>query len=135
MQKRTRAMETSVWDPAASLDSRRSGALYLEAALEDGDSAVIKAALESAARSPCLPLGERSLLAAVLEDGADIRQLRGASDRTSAYWARPIWRRRWPTPYEGPAWMMATRSVCLLGTGTNGGAETQNLERCRSWLF
>ncbi|MFP4306289.1 MAG: addiction module antidote protein [Desulfococcaceae bacterium] len=42
---------THPWDPAEHLETREDVAAYLEAALEDGDPAVISAALGDIARS------------------------------------------------------------------------------------
>jgi probable addiction module antidote protein len=42
---------TTVWDPAEHLDTEEDMATYLEAALEEGDSALIAAALGDIARA------------------------------------------------------------------------------------
>ena len=44
-------LKTTRWDPAESLADARSRAAYLEAALEDGDAAVVAAALGDIARA------------------------------------------------------------------------------------
>lgn len=44
-------IETKIWDPAEHLDSEEKIALYLDAAFEDGDAAVIAAALGDIARA------------------------------------------------------------------------------------
>lgn len=46
-----KAIKTTVWDPAMYLASPRSIAAYLEAAFEDGDPALIAAALGDVARA------------------------------------------------------------------------------------
>jgi len=46
-----KVLKTTVWDPAESLSTPRSIAAYLEAAFEDGDSALIAAALGDVARA------------------------------------------------------------------------------------
>ena len=43
--------ETRLWDAAEHLETKEDMAAYLEAALEDGDPALITAALEDIARS------------------------------------------------------------------------------------
>jgi probable addiction module antidote protein len=50
-KSRTKAPKTTVWDPAEYLRSPRSIAAYLEAAFEDGDPALIAAALGDVARA------------------------------------------------------------------------------------
>jgi probable addiction module antidote protein len=45
------ALKTTLWDPLEYLDSPESIAAYLEAAFEDGDSALIAAALGDIARA------------------------------------------------------------------------------------
>lgn len=44
-------LETSRWDAADHLDSREAVFAYLEAVLEDGDSALIAATLNDVART------------------------------------------------------------------------------------
>jgi probable addiction module antidote protein len=46
-----KALKTAVWDPAEYLASPKSIAAYLEAAFEDGDPALIAAALGDVARA------------------------------------------------------------------------------------
>ena len=60
------AFTTIPWEPAHSLESREAVASYLEAALNDGHPAVITAAVQSASRSPCVTLGVRAALLAIL---------------------------------------------------------------------
>jgi probable addiction module antidote protein len=43
--------KTTIWDPAERLDSPEAERLYLEAAFEDGDPALIAAALGDVARA------------------------------------------------------------------------------------
>ncbi len=45
------ALKTTQWDPSKYLDSPKSIAAYLEAAFEDGDPALIAAALGDIARA------------------------------------------------------------------------------------
>ncbi len=45
------ALKTTQWDPAEYLDSSKSIAAYLEAAFDDGDPALIAAALGDVARA------------------------------------------------------------------------------------
>jgi len=45
------ALKTKAWDPSEFLDSSESIAAYLEAAFEDGDPALIAAALGDIARA------------------------------------------------------------------------------------
>jgi probable addiction module antidote protein len=45
------ALKTTLWDPSEYLDSPESIAAYLEAAFEDGDPALIAAALGDIARA------------------------------------------------------------------------------------
>lgn len=45
---------TRPWDPAEHLETQEDMAAYLEAALEDGDPAVVSAALEDIARSKAM---------------------------------------------------------------------------------
>ena len=44
-------VKTKRWDPAEHLDTKEAAAAYLEAAIEDGDPALIVAALGDIARS------------------------------------------------------------------------------------
>jgi probable addiction module antidote protein len=46
-----KTLRTSVWDPAEYLSTARSIAAYLEAAFDDGDPALIAAALGDVARA------------------------------------------------------------------------------------
>ena len=46
-----KALKTTVWDPSKYLSSPRSIVAYLEAAFEDGDPALIAAALGDVARA------------------------------------------------------------------------------------
>jgi probable addiction module antidote protein len=64
------------WDPAEYLDDERKMALYLEAALEENDSALISAALGDIARAKGMTqiaketgLGRESLYKALSADG------------------------------------------------------------------
>lgn len=73
---RKRALKTRSWDPADYLDSEASVAAYLEAAFEDGDAAVITAALGDIARAKGMSavardagLGRESLYKALSPDG------------------------------------------------------------------
>jgi probable addiction module antidote protein len=45
------ALETTKWDPAEHLDSKAAILAYIDAALEDGDPAIISAALGNIARA------------------------------------------------------------------------------------
>ncbi|CAM5771944.1 transcriptional regulator [Labrys miyagiensis] len=45
------ALETTRWDPAEYLDNPKKIAAYIEAAFEDGDPAIIAAALGDVARA------------------------------------------------------------------------------------
>jgi len=45
------ALKTTLWDPSEYLDSPESIAAYLEAAFEDGDPALVAAALGDIARA------------------------------------------------------------------------------------
>jgi len=45
------ALKTTLWDPSEHLHSRKAIAAYLEAAFEDGDPALISAALGDIARA------------------------------------------------------------------------------------
>jgi probable addiction module antidote protein len=80
---------TRLWDPTAYLDSETAIATYLEAALEDGDAALIAAALGDIARAKGMAvvarkagLGRESLYKALSRDGnpafATILQVLGA---------------------------------------------------------
>ena len=67
---------TKAWDPAEHLGTREDCAAYLEAALEDGDTAVISAALGDIARSKGMTqiardtgLGRESLYKSLSEGG------------------------------------------------------------------
>ena len=69
-------IETYSWDAAEHLETREDMAAYLEAALEDGDSAVVIAALGDIARSKGMTdiahetgLGRESLHQALLIEG------------------------------------------------------------------
>jgi DNA-binding phage protein len=66
------AMETTLWDPAERLTTPEAQAAYLEAALEDGDPAIIAAALEDIARGE----GKRA-------EGSHENRERGQSGTTS----------------------------------------------------
>jgi len=46
-------LKTTRWDPSEFLDSSESIAAYLEAAFEDGDPALIAAAIGDIARASC----------------------------------------------------------------------------------
>jgi probable addiction module antidote protein len=67
---------TTVWDPAEHLETEADRAAYLEAALEEGDPALIAAALGDIARAKGMiqvareaGLGRESLYKALLPDG------------------------------------------------------------------
>ncbi|MFK8078119.1 MAG: addiction module antidote protein [Granulosicoccus sp.] len=67
---------TTEWDPSQHLETKEQMALYLEAALEDGDSGVISAALGDIARSKGMSaiaaatgLGRESLYKSLSETG------------------------------------------------------------------
>lgn len=67
---------TTRWDPVAHLDSEEAIAAYLAAALEDGDPAVVTAALGDIARAKGMTrvarkagLGRESLYKALSPDG------------------------------------------------------------------
>lgn len=69
-------VKTKRWDPAEHLDSEEDMAAYLEAALEDGDPALIAAALGDIARAQGMSqiarktgLGRESLYKALSPDG------------------------------------------------------------------
>jgi len=68
--------KTTEWNPSDHLETREQMALYLEAALEDGDSGVIAAALGDIARSKGMSaiaeetgLGRESLYKSLSENG------------------------------------------------------------------
>jgi len=68
--------KTYEWDPSERLETREQMALYLEAALDDGDTGVIAAALGDIARSKGMSsiaeatgLGRESLYKSLSEDG------------------------------------------------------------------
>lgn len=70
------ATKTYEWDPAEILDSEEKMALYLEAALEEGDAALVAAALGDIARAKGMAqiardagLGRESLYKALSADG------------------------------------------------------------------
>lgn len=69
-------VKTTQWDPSEHLETREQMADYLEAALEDGDSALIAAALGDIARSQGMSkiaeatgLGRESLYKSLSENG------------------------------------------------------------------
>lgn len=69
-------IKTKRWDPAEHLETEEDMAAYLEAALEDGDSAVIAAALGDIARAKGMSqiaretgLGRENLYKALSPDG------------------------------------------------------------------
>ena len=69
-------VKTKRWDPAEHLESEEDMAAYLEAALEDGDPALIAAALGDIARAKGMSqiarktgLGRESLYKALSPDG------------------------------------------------------------------
>lgn len=69
-------IETTVWDPAEHLKTDEDMAAYLEAALEEGDSALIAAALGDIARAKGMTqvareagLGRESLYKALSSSG------------------------------------------------------------------
>jgi len=69
-------VKTKRWDPAEHLESEEDMAAYLEAALEDGDPALIAAALGDIARAQGMSqiarktgLGRESLYKALSPDG------------------------------------------------------------------
>ena len=71
-----RKTKTSDWDPSEHLNTPQEMAHYLEAALEDGDSGVIAAALGDIARSKGMTyiaeatgLGRESLYKSLSENG------------------------------------------------------------------
>jgi len=68
--------KTTSWDPSEHLETREQMAHYLEAALDDGDSGVIAAALGDIARSKGMSaiaestgLGRESLYKSLSENG------------------------------------------------------------------
>ena len=68
--------ETTNWDPSEHLETKEEMANYLEAALEDGDSSLIAAALGDIARSKGMAsiaeatgLGRESLYKSLSENG------------------------------------------------------------------
>lgn len=71
-----RAIRTTRWDPAEHLGTDAARVAYLEAALEDGDSAVVAAALGDIARAAGMSavareagLGRESLYKALSKEG------------------------------------------------------------------
>ena len=76
MRKKTAKIKTRSWDPAEHLTTEGDMAAYLEAALEDGDPALIAAALGEIARAKGMSqiaretgLGRESLYKALSPDG------------------------------------------------------------------
>ena len=76
MKKKIRKVKTRRWDAAEHLKSEADMAAYLEAALEDGDPAVIAAALGDIARAKGMSeiaretgLGRESLYKALSPEG------------------------------------------------------------------
>jgi probable addiction module antidote protein len=76
MKKKTAKIKTRPWDPAEHLTTEGDMAAYLEAALEDGDPALIAAALGDIARAKGMSqiaretgLGRESLYKALSPDG------------------------------------------------------------------
>jgi len=76
MRKKTATIKTRPWDPAEHLITEGYMAAYLEAALEDGDPALIAAALGDIARAKGMSqiaretgLGRESLYKALSPDG------------------------------------------------------------------
>jgi len=70
------ATKTREWDPAEFLDDEEAMALYLEAALEEGDAALVAAALGDIARAKGMTqiahdagLGRESLYKALAPEG------------------------------------------------------------------
>ena len=68
--------KTRLWDPAEHLETEEDMAAYLEAALEDGDPALVAAALGDIARAKGMTqiaietgLGRESLYKALLAEG------------------------------------------------------------------
>lgn len=71
-----KAVKTRSWDPAEHLETEEDMAAYLEAALEEGDAALIAAALGDIARAKGMTqiardtgLGRESLYKALSPDG------------------------------------------------------------------
>ncbi len=71
-----RSITTTLWDPAEHLETEEGMALYLEAALEENDSALIAAVLGDIARAKGMTeiaekagLGRTSLYKALSPDG------------------------------------------------------------------
>ncbi|HXG21564.1 MAG TPA: addiction module antidote protein [Methylomirabilota bacterium] len=76
MRKKTAKIKTRLWDAAAHLKSEADMAAYLEAALEDGDPALVAAALGDIARARGMGeiarqtgLGRESLYKSLSPDG------------------------------------------------------------------
>jgi probable addiction module antidote protein len=76
MRQKTATIKTRPWDPAEHLITEGDMAAYLEAALEDGDPALIAAALGDIARAKGMSqiaretgLGRESLYKALSPDG------------------------------------------------------------------
>lgn len=76
MESKRRKIATKRWDPADHLHTDKEIAAYLDAALEDGDSALIAAALGDIARAQGMAkiakrsgLGRESLYKALSADG------------------------------------------------------------------
>jgi probable addiction module antidote protein len=76
MRTRKKRTPTARWDPADHLQTRADIAAYLEAALEDGDPAVVAAALGDIARAKGMSaiardagVGRESLYKALSADG------------------------------------------------------------------
>lgn len=70
------ALETRPWDPAEHLDTDEAALAYLQAAFEDGDTAMVVAALGDIARARGMSdvaksagLGRESLYKALSKDG------------------------------------------------------------------
>ena len=75
----TKKLKTRVWDAVENLETEEDMAAYLEAALEDGDCALIGAALGDIARAKGMTqiardtgLGRESLYKALSPDGNPI---------------------------------------------------------------
>jgi probable addiction module antidote protein len=76
MKSAAKKLKTYKWDPARYLKNDKDIAVYLEAALEDGDPAVVAAVLGDIARSKGMAriakkagLGRESLYKALSKDG------------------------------------------------------------------
>jgi probable addiction module antidote protein len=76
MRKKSARIKTRPWDAAENLKSEEDMAAYLEAALEDGDPALVAAALGDIARAKGMSqiaretgLGRESLYKALSPDG------------------------------------------------------------------